>query len=76
MGVGVPHLVTQNWLEQRLRVNWVKVPDCPSIPETDEDRALAQAIVDTIREPLLILDRNLLVVTANRAFYRTFKVDL
>jgi two-component sensor histidine kinase len=67
-------LVTRNWLEQR--VNWVAVPGSPSIPGTEEERALAQAIVDTIREPLLILDRNLHVVAANRAFYRTFKVDL
>ena len=31
--------------------------------------ALAQAIVDTIREPLLVLDEDLRVVTANRSFY-------
>jgi len=32
-------------------------------------RWLAASIVDTIREPLLVLDRNLRVVTANRSFY-------
>ena len=37
--------------------------------------ALAQAIVDTIREPLLVLDKDLRVVVASRSFYRDFRVD-
>ena len=36
----------------------------------------AQSIVDTVREPLLILDTALRVQSANRAFYRTFQVDV
>lgn len=36
--------------------------------------ALAQAIVDTVREPLVVLDRHLRVVTASRSFYATFRV--
>src|SRR3989304_227095 len=39
------------------------------------DHALAQAIVDTIREPLLVLNDELRVVAASRAFYRMFKTD-
>ncbi|MBL1178368.1 sensor histidine kinase [Pantanalinema sp. GBBB05] len=35
----------------------------------------AQSIVETVREPLIVLDTNLQVQTANRAFYRTFQVD-
>jgi two-component system, chemotaxis family, CheB/CheR fusion protein len=35
-------------------------------------RLYAESIVATIREPLVILDRNMLVRTANRAFYRKF----
>lgn len=34
----------------------------------------AEGIVDTIPEPLLILDSDLRVKTANHAFYKTFKV--
>jgi len=30
--------------------------------------------VDTVREPLLILDREFRVVSANRSFYATFQV--
>jgi PAS domain S-box-containing protein len=36
----------------------------------------AQNIVDTVREPLLILDTSLRVRSGNRAFYQTFQVSL
>src|SRR5271156_4053586 len=36
----------------------------------------AQNIVDTVREPLLILDATLRVRSGNRAFYQTFQVSL
>ncbi|MGH8577564.1 MAG: EAL domain-containing protein, partial [Gammaproteobacteria bacterium] len=42
--------------------------------EVREARDFAQAIVETVREPLTILDGELRVVTANAAFYRTFGV--
>lgn len=35
-------------------------------------RELAEAIVDTVIEPLLLLDQDLCVVTASRSYYRTF----
>jgi signal transduction histidine kinase len=38
-------------------------------------QAYAQNIVDTVREPLLMLDSNLRVKSANRAFYQTFHVS-
>jgi chemotaxis protein methyltransferase CheR len=37
--------------------------------------ALAHAIVDTVREPVVVLDQDLRVVAANRSFYVRFKVD-
>jgi chemotaxis protein methyltransferase CheR len=37
-------------------------------------RTLADAIVDTVHEPLVVLDRNLRVVAASRSFYQTFAV--
>jgi len=36
----------------------------------------AQSIVDTVREPMLVLDGELRVVTASRAFSHTFNVSL
>ncbi|OWY67578.1 ATPase [cyanobacterium TDX16] len=38
-------------------------------------RDYAEAIVETVREPLVILDANLQVVTANQSFYQTFQVS-
>src|SRR5690554_2587482 len=35
----------------------------------------AQGIVDTVSEPLLVLDKSLCIQNANRAFFDTFKVD-
>src|SRR2546423_13486943 len=35
----------------------------------------AEAVVDTVREPLLILGTDLRVITANQSFYDTFKVS-
>ena len=43
--------------------------------DLDEAHPLAQAIVDTIRDPLLVLDQDLRVVTANRAFDQTFRMN-
>ncbi len=42
--------------------------------DLERARAYADATVDTVREPLLVLDHTLCVVSANRAFYRTFRV--
>jgi two-component sensor histidine kinase len=36
--------------------------------------ALAQAIVDTVREPVLVLDKALRVIAASRSFYLLFQV--
>src|SRR5512132_3659645 len=44
-------------------------------PLVDDIQNYAQNIVDTVREPLLILDATLRVRSANRAFYQTFHVS-
>jgi two-component system CheB/CheR fusion protein len=41
----------------------------------EQSRAYAESIVGTVREPLLVLDSDLRVVSANRAFCRQFKVS-
>ena len=46
-----------------------------SISLIDDIQNYAQNIVDTVREPLLILDATLRVQSANRAFYQTFQVS-
>lgn len=34
-----------------------------------------KTVVDIVREPILVLDKDLKVMTANETFYRTFQVD-
>ncbi|MEA3073882.1 MAG: hypothetical protein QOD29_5328 [Alphaproteobacteria bacterium] len=42
--------------------------------EAKQRRSLEEAIVDTVREPLIVLDDALRVVVASRSFYRAFSV--
>src|SRR6201996_8389835 len=44
-------------------------------PFVEDIETYAQDIVDTVREPLLMLDTTLRVRSANRAFYQTFQVS-
>ena len=46
-----------------------------SLVEIDRGNSLAHAIVDTVREPLIVLDRSLRVVAASRSFYQTFQIE-
>jgi PAS domain S-box-containing protein len=41
----------------------------------EDSQSLAQTIVDTIREPLLVLDKDLRVVEASRSFFLTFQMN-
>jgi len=43
--------------------------------QLQEARAYAEAIVETIREPLLVLDSEMRVQSANQAFYQFFQVE-
>lgn len=41
----------------------------------EQSREFAESIINTVRQPLLVLDENLKVVTANQYFYRLFQVS-
>jgi len=41
---------------------------------TEKARAYAENIVDTVRQPLLVLDAELRVQSANRSFYQVFQI--
>ncbi|MDI1365786.1 MAG: histidine kinase dimerization/phosphoacceptor domain -containing protein [bacterium] len=45
------------------------------VPGLEDAQSLAQAIVDTIHEPLLVLDERFHVLAASRSFYEIFQVD-
>lgn len=40
-----------------------------------EERNFAEGIIMTVREPLVVLDKELKVITANDSFYKTFQVS-
>jgi two-component system CheB/CheR fusion protein len=40
-----------------------------------EAREYAESIIETVREPLIVLDSHLRVKTASRAFYKVYKVS-
>src|ERR1700674_3243358 len=44
-------------------------------PEIQDAGTLAHAIVDTVREPLIVLDQEVRIVAASRSFYLTFNVN-
>jgi PAS domain S-box-containing protein len=45
------------------------------IRNAELERDYAEAIVETVREPLVVLDSDLRVLTANRSFYKIFHVN-
>ena len=51
------------------------MPNNERFTKIEEARAFAQAIIDTVREPFLVLDQDLRVLAASRSFYQTFKVS-
>jgi two-component sensor histidine kinase len=65
---------TPNRLERPFRTVILASANSRPFIDIDDGRALAQAIVNTIREPLLVLDKDLRVVTANRSFYLMFRM--
>jgi hypothetical protein len=58
---------------QAFRERYV-MPNSQPFIENKDAGTLAQAIVDTVREPLLVLDKDLRVLAASRSFYSTFQV--
>ena len=51
------------------------MPDEAKFVDIDDGNTLAHAIVDTVRDPLLVLDQHQNIVAASRSFYQTFKLD-
>ena len=64
-----------NWLGHPFAAEVLGLHNSEPLFDIDDGHELAQAIVDTLRESLLVLDKDLRVVTANRAFYLTFKMN-
>jgi PAS domain S-box-containing protein len=52
-----------------------RVADRNPLAAVAHGHTLAEAIVDSVREPLVVLDRDLRVIAASRSFYRTFAAE-
>ncbi len=70
-----PYRTAENRIEgavlQLLDVDQLK----RTIEEVEHARNYAEAIIATVQEPLVVLDREMCVQTANRSFFNTFKVS-
>ena len=66
---------TPNWPERPFPAVTSAFANHQPFMDIGDGHTLARAIVDTIREPLLVLDQDLCVVTANRSFYLTFRMN-
>ena len=51
----------------------VEIPD-KEYEKLQDAREIAESIINTVREPLIVLDGELKVISASRSFYQTFKV--
>jgi PAS domain S-box-containing protein len=66
---------TLNYPERRLPADSLASANRQLLIDIDDVHTVAQGIVDTILDPLLVLDQHLRVVSANRAFCQTFRVS-
>lgn len=64
-----------HWLGHPFAAEVLGLHNSDSLIDIDDGDGLAWAIVDAIREPLLVLDKDLRVITANRSFYLMFRMN-
>jgi two-component system CheB/CheR fusion protein len=70
----VPFRTTENAINGLV----ITFSDITNIKKAAEDKAareIAEAIVQTVREPIMILDSDLRIVSVNKSFYDTFRVS-
>jgi two-component system, cell cycle sensor histidine kinase PleC len=59
-------------LNKRLEVSKMEIKRAEA--KAQSARSFAENVIETIRDPLLVLDEDLKLISANRSFYNTFKV--
>src|ERR1700694_3888524 len=83
-GCKVKQSSAAGWARRGLRVRLTPAPNTrvstmfrnmfrKQFPKGEDACILAHAILNTIRDPLIVLDEDLRVVAASRSFYLTFK---
>ena len=70
-----PYRTTENRIDGAV-LTWINIDALKrSLEQVKESRDYAEATVETVREPLIVLDKNLHIRTANRSFYQTFQTS-
>ena len=65
----------QNSKNEKMRIGNDKILSGIKSKPADDVTELTESIIDTVREPLVILDKDLRVVKANRSFFDYFRVS-
>ena len=69
-----PEQFINEFVELRRRIAELEALEAEHKRLAQETRVYAESIVETVREPLVVLDADLNVISANRSFYEAFKV--
>ncbi|MDO8282564.1 MAG: chemotaxis protein CheB [Thermodesulfovibrionia bacterium] len=71
----LPYRTTGNVIDGAV-ITFIDITAQKNAEEAQKDAlAYAEGIVETVREPLIVLDEGLRVITANKSFYQTFKMS-
>ena len=69
----LPYRTVENVIEGVI-LTFVDITEVTKLKIAEKARACGEAIVDTVREPLVVLDAEMRVISASRSFYKTFQV--
>ncbi|MDO8725312.1 MAG: chemotaxis protein CheB [Candidatus Methanoperedens sp.] len=71
----LPYRTTENVINGAV-VTFIDITERKQAEQREKDaRIFAEGIVDTVRESLVVLDKDMRVMSANQAFHRTFKTS-
>jgi two-component system CheB/CheR fusion protein len=70
----IPYRTSTNVIEGAV-ITFVEITEQKRMQALQDALVFSRGIADTVREPLIILDADLRVVSANRTFYDVFKVS-
>jgi two-component system CheB/CheR fusion protein len=68
----IPYRTSTNVIEGAV-ITFVEITEQKRMQALQDALAISRGIVDTVREPLVVLDHNLRVMSANRMFYALFQ---
>jgi two-component system CheB/CheR fusion protein len=71
----IPFRTTENAING-LVITFLDITNVKKATEEKAARAVAEAIIETVREPIIILDNELRIVSVNKSFYDTFRVSV